>query len=1497
MGRVPPWRILDHGKVKIDIDPSMAGRVEVAFDLCCGTATSCALYYLLFYPCSIVIGIDKNLDKEWVEEHIPPEVRHRFFYEKIDVDEMTVDTFEELAQKHSGKGLKHVTRIHWSPDCRPNSDASRGHHRDSWGQPLTSLAIESDAIFERGCRLLRKVCRAAPAVCITIENPVSLAFPHLAGTRLLLKDPAWRMLAGSHCSNLCAADTGDWPQKDTYYLTRGVLRKFHLNLCDFDCKHLLDGTDRHKVVLCQNSTNLKDQYVIRDVYAKGLIPLGVFRSIDLAHRKWIAKRDARLTRMSTNVHTPSGEILARSHRTFATSTLPELASDEEDDSDSDDEPDYDSDSPVDESTFDDHGIKLPSSELIKPLRNEFPLPRVPMGDCPVHAHALCYPALQRFESRWNVQYMMPWQLCFADLITFDFRVRGNKVNLLLVYDLVTDGVRCIPCKAKAQIGEAWDKVVTMESLHLRPYKVTVVTDGCGAMHGILAENAFKRGIDHLPIVPHQPHLNNIEGIVASFKADVAACLLGTCVDAGPIHEAFVVACAEYVCYTRERFVPTRTHSALKDDTRSRFELNTGVPPRPGLVPFGAAGWCFIPENLRRRRGAPKYERAEPVLCVGYQHMYTVVYKLLTRHNTFVHSEQVYWDLRAPLGIFLTMEDVSTEEARLNKLDVDLFAKTNEPVKPGKRAPAVTGSALPSGTIRLNKPKVYDSNGVPRPKPYILDRITAVDGMQVEAACELEFPTSTGQMRSYRSDISYDLYKSKWIRIESAHDVTTAAAAASCTNDSEEAKSAIPSQSCSISSDSLKVDEAPKCFYRSVYDDMPEQHPEGSFSMCLTRHRRRVVKRILSRTHRRRQRASTYVRVRPSRYVEIRKGLNARQGARSTSVPTDDKDNIDLSEISSDHPAGVYNISDDDIRHACNIAMRDLPWKPYLTGRHSKHRNDVLSAYRSEVDSLTSTVLREIKEGDDEYETARNNHTTCRALLEWKRQGLFKCRIVIQGHKEDRVALDGPDFQYASDVVGMTAIRALFMQPLQRGEAIGQADISTAFLQSDLFPADAPPRYLMLPDPVTGTNRYFRQLGVVYGSASSSRRWQDTLHGWLVTSESEGGGGYTCGKNDPCLFYHDRLKVSLATYVDDLASRGQRANVEEAFRMIRARFKCKDTQWLTQDSCLDHLGMNFFQDEHGTYLSMENYIDAMVTRLGIDPDKGRRVDIPMSGPITDYTPLSETEAKWYQSATGMCGWLAGTGRPDLKLAHSRISAYMASPCKGAMKAAFQAVRYAAHNKHFCLFQPFDGDGKWVHFSDSDHAGNPEPACKRKSQLGYVSMCGTAPIGWGSKGTSVNFDDRNADASGACNPSRNSGNPLPRDPTCQGTLTELHPDVSVAAVEIYAASVALSEIMHLGYLIEEMGGQMALPYDLRVDNTTAISFSDGNVRRSKLKHIDVRQQWVEWLRDKGLVKLSHVSTKSNPADFFTKILDYDTFNHLRSMMMVEKPIDSVGARARL
>ena len=273
---MPPWQSLVHGKVKIDIDPSMAGRLEVIFEFGCGTATGCTLYYLLHYPRSICICIDRDVDKEFVLSHLPPEVHNRVFFESEDVGELTLEKLEAFARKYAKAGLERVTRAHWSPCCRPNSEASRGYHRDMLGNPRTDFAALTDKIFEKGCQLLRQLTRRCTRICITVENPVSATFPHLTGVRKLLRDPRWRLLAGSHCSNLCSADTGDWPQKDTYWLTFGVVRKFHLDLCDFDCKMLIDGTDRHKVVLCSGSSVLPDQHVIRDPYMKGLLPLGVF---------------------------------------------------------------------------------------------------------------------------------------------------------------------------------------------------------------------------------------------------------------------------------------------------------------------------------------------------------------------------------------------------------------------------------------------------------------------------------------------------------------------------------------------------------------------------------------------------------------------------------------------------------------------------------------------------------------------------------------------------------------------------------------------------------------------------------------------------------------------------------------------------------------------------------------------------------------------------------------------------------------------------------------------------------------------------------------------------------------------------------------------------------------------------------------------------------------------------------------------------------------------
>ena len=71
------------------------------------------------------------------------------------------------------------------------------------------------------------------------------------------------------------------------------------------------------------------------------------------------------------------------------------------------------------------------------------------------------------------------------------------------------------------------------------------------------------------------------------------------------------------------------------------------------------------QSLRQARGTPIYRRTEPVLCYGYQHMYTYVYKCLTAHNTIIHSEQVDWIMDAPLGQMLESIDLAKDMRQAN----------------------------------------------------------------------------------------------------------------------------------------------------------------------------------------------------------------------------------------------------------------------------------------------------------------------------------------------------------------------------------------------------------------------------------------------------------------------------------------------------------------------------------------------------------------------------------------------------------------------------------------------------------------------------------------------------------------------------------------------------------------------------------------------------------------------------------------------------------------
>ena len=99
----------------------------------------------------------------------------------------------------------------------------------------------------------------------------------------------------------------------------------------------------------------------------------------------------------------------------------------------------------------------------------------------------------------------------------------------------------------------------------------------------------------------------------------------------------------------------------------------------------------------------------------------------------------------------------------------------------------------------------------------------------------------------------------------------------------------------------------------------------------------------------------------------------------------------------------------------------------------------------------------------------------------------------------------------------------------------------------------------------------------------------------------------------------------------------------------------------------------------------------------------------------------------------------------------------------------------------------------------------------------------------------------------------------------------------------------DIMHISYIADEMGLDFPKPFTLQIDNTAAEIFMRNSAAKTKLKHIDCRQEWVRTLRNKNICVPTHVDSEKNLADLFTKILGKATFEHLRSLIMVRLPAE--------
>ena len=72
---------------------------------------------------------------------------------------------------------------------------------------------------------------------------------------------------------------------------------------------------------------------------------------------------------------------------------------------------------------------------------------------------------------------------------------------------------------------------------------------------------------------------------------------------------------------------------------------------------------------------------------------------------------------------------------------------------------------------------------------------------------------------------------------------------------------------------------------------------------------------------------------------------------------------------------------------------------------------------------------------------------------------------------------------------------------------------------------------------------------------------------------------------------------------------------------------------------------------------------------------------------------------------------------------------------------------------------------------------------------------------------------------------------------------------------------------------------------MDNEAARIFCMESAAKTRLKHIDCRQEFVRLLRNKDILRAVHVPSKENLADLMTKILPRPTFEYLMEKYFIK------------